>query len=246
MTNRKIDMLQAKNRASQAYGAMSLDENRLIRENQSLVTKIAWQVKSFAPDQMEIEDLIQVGLIAMIEAAKKYVDQGHSFSTYLYVRVRGAMIDDLRSTCNLRRASVDWHKKVRRYRERLVQELGYEPSDAELAAAMNLEPGEFRKNTDRAIDVHVGSLDEVYCDSSSWFTDQDDDQHEKLEKSQMVAILAANLKQLNEREQLILNCYFVEEMQLDEIGAILDVSSVRICQIKKRALEKLQLAMTAG
>ena len=239
-------MLQAKNRASQAYGAMSLDENRLIRENQSLVTKIAWQVKSFAPDQMEIEDLIQVGLIAMIEAAKKYVDQGHSFSTYLYVRVRGAMIDDLRSTCNLRRASVDWHKKVRRYRERLVQELGYEPSDAELAAAMNLEPGEFRKNTDRAIDVHVGSLDEVYCDSSSWFTDQDDDQHEKLEKSQMVAILAANLKQLNEREQLILNCYFVEEMQLDEIGAILDVSSVRICQIKKRALEKLQLAMTAG
>ena len=246
MTNRKNDMLQAKNRASQAYGAMSLDENRLIRENQSLVTKIAWQVKSFAPDQMEIEDLIQVGLIAMIEAAKKYVDQGHSFSTYLYVRVRGAMIDDLRSTCNLRRASVDWHKKVRRYRERLVQELGYEPSDAELAAAMNLEPGEFRKNTDRAIDVHVGSLDEVYCDSSSWFTDQDDDQHEKLEKSQMVAILAANLKQLNEREQLILNCYFVEEMQLDEIGAILDVSSVRICQIKKRALEKLQLAMTAG
>ena len=246
MTNRKNDMLQAKNRASQAYGAMSLDENRLIRENQSLVTKIAWQVKSFAPDQMEIEDLIQVGLIAMIEAAKKYVDQGHSFSTYLYVRVRGAMIDDLRSTCNLRRASVDWHKKVRRYRERLVQELGYEPSDAELAAAMTLEPGEFRKNTDRAIDVHVGSLDEVYCDSSSWFTDQDDDQHEKLEKSQMVAILAANLKQLNEREQLILNCYFVEEMQLDEIGAILDVSSVRICQIKKRALEKLQLAMTAG
>ena len=63
-------MLQAKNRASRAYGAMSLDENRLIRENQSLVTKIAWQVKSFAPEQMEIEDLIQVGLIAMIEAAK--------------------------------------------------------------------------------------------------------------------------------------------------------------------------------
>tara|TARA_R110000824_G_scaffold3323_6_gene15749 strand:- start:249 stop:968 length:720 start_codon:yes stop_codon:yes gene_type:complete len=239
-------MLQAKNRASRAYGAMSLDENRLIRENQSLVTKIAWQVKSFAPEQMEIEDLIQVGLIAMIEAAKKYVDQGHSFSTYLYVRVRGAMIDDLRSTCNLRRTSVDWHKKVRGYRQRLVQELGHEPNDAELAEAMNLDPGEFRKNTDRAIDVHVGSLDEVYCDSSSWFTDQEDDQHEKLEKSQMAELLSANLKQLNEREQLVLNCYFVEEMQLDEIGAILDVSSVRICQIKKRALEKLQLAMTAN
>ena len=156
------------------------------------------------------------------------------------------MIDDLRSTCNLRRTSVDWHKKVRGYRQRLVQELGHEPNDAELAEAMNLDPGEFRKNTDRAIDVHVGSLDEVYCDSSSWFTDQEDDQHEKLEKSQMAELLSANLKQLNEREQLVLNCYFVEEMQLDEIGAILDVSSVRICQIKKRALEKLQLAMTAN
>ncbi|MEP6175765.1 MAG: sigma-70 family RNA polymerase sigma factor, partial [Parasphingorhabdus sp.] len=96
-------MLKPRNRASQAYSAMKIDENRLIEENQSLVTKIAWQVKSFAPDQMEIEDLIQVGLVAMVEAAKKYVDQGHSFSTYLYVRVRGAMIDDLGSTCNLRR-----------------------------------------------------------------------------------------------------------------------------------------------
>lgn len=238
-------MLKAKSRASEAYGAMNINDNQLIEDNQSLVTKIAWQVKSFAPEQMEIEDLIQVGLVAMVEAAKKYVDQGHSFSTYLYVRVRGAMIDDLRSTCNLRRTSVDWHKKVRRFRDKLVQELGREPNESELAQAMDMEPGDFRKHTDRAIDIHMGSLDEVYCDSSSWFTDQEDDQHEKLEKSQMAELLSANLKQLNEREQLVLNCYFVEEMQLDEIGAILDVSSVRICQIKKRALEKLQAAMTA-
>ena len=237
-------MLKTKNRASQTYGAMKIDENRLIEENQSLVTKIAWQVKSFAPDQMEIEDLIQVGLVAMVEAAKKYVDQGHSFSTYLYVRVRGAMIDDLRSTCNLRRTTVDWHKKVRRCRDKLVKELGREPDESELAVGLDMDPSEFRKHTDRAIDVHLGSLDEVYCDSSSWFTDQEDDQHEKLEKAQMTELLSANLKQLNEREQLILNCYFVEEMQLDEIGEILDVSSVRICQIKKRALEKLQAAMT--
>ena len=60
----------------------------------------------------------------------------------------------------------------------------------------------------------------------------------------MTALLSANLKQLNEREQLVLNCYFEEEMQLDEIGDILDVSAVRICQIKKRALQKLQVAMT--
>ena len=61
----------------------------------------------------------------------------------------------------------------------------------------------------------------------------------------MVALLSANLKKLNEREQLVLNCYFIEEMQLNEIGAALDVSSVRVCQIKKRALEKLQAAMTS-
>ncbi|WP_164089189.1 sigma-70 family RNA polymerase sigma factor [Sphingorhabdus sp. YGSMI21] len=238
-------MLKTESRALQAYGAMQIDERKLIEENQSLVTKIAWQVKSFAPDQMEIEDLIQVGLVAMVEAAKKYVDQGHSFSTYLYVRVRGAMIDDLRSTCNLRRTSVDWHKKVRHCRAKLLQELGHEPSDAELALAMNMDPAEFRKNTDRSIAVHVGSLDEIYCDSSSWFTDEEDDQHEKLEKLQMAELLSSKLKQLNEREQLVLNCYFVEELQLDEIGEILDVSAVRICQIKKRALEKLQASMTA-
>ncbi|AMO72152.1 sigma-70 family RNA polymerase sigma factor [Sphingorhabdus sp. M41] len=239
-------MLKTKSRASQAYGATNIDENRLIQENQSLVTKIAWQVKSFAPDQMEIEDLIQVGLVAMVEAAKRYVDQGHSFSTYLYVRVRGAMIDDLRTTCNLRRTSVDWHKKVRGYRGKLLQELGREPTDSELALSMDMAPGDFRRNTDRAIDIHVGSLDEIYSDSSSLFTDDEDDQHDKLEKSQMADLLSAKLKQLNEREQLVLNCYFVEELQLDEIGAILDVSAVRICQIKKRALEKLQVAMVGA
>ncbi|WP_173205804.1 sigma factor [Sphingopyxis sp. BSNA05] len=63
-------MLKTESRALQAYGAMQIDERKLIEENQSLVTKIAWQVKSFAPDQMEIEDLIQVGLVAMVEAAK--------------------------------------------------------------------------------------------------------------------------------------------------------------------------------
>jgi RNA polymerase sigma factor for flagellar operon FliA len=244
MTSRKNIMLKTENRPLPSFRNTEVEESQLIEEHQSLVTKIAWQVKSFAPDRMEIEDLIQVGLVAMVEAAKKYVDQGHSFSTYLYVRVRGAMIDELRSTCNLRRASVDWHKKVRAVRGKLLQELGHEPSDSELALAMNMDPQDFRRNTDRAIDIHIGSLDEVYCDSSSWFTDEEDDQHEKLEKSQMAALLSAKLKELSEREQLVLNCYFVEEMQLDEIGAILEVSSVRICQIKKRALEKLQTAMT--
>ncbi|WP_430417863.1 sigma-70 family RNA polymerase sigma factor [Parasphingorhabdus sp.] len=227
------------------YGAEKNDHRRLIEEYQPLVTKIAWQVKSFAPDQMEIEDLVQVGLVAMVEAAKRYVDQGHSFGTYLYVRVRGAMIDDLRSTCNLRRASVDWHKKVRRFQAKLWKELGRDPSESELAEAMGMVPSDFRKNTDRAINIHVGSLDEIYCDSSSWFTDDEDDQHEKLEKSQMAELLSANIRKLNDREQLVLNCYFVEELQLDEIGAILDVSAVRICQIKKRALDKLQIAMSA-
>lgn len=238
-------MLQSKNRASQAYGAMQIDETKLVKEHQGLVTKIAWQIKSFSPDQIEIEDLIQVGLVAMVEAAGKYVDQGHNFSTYLYVRVRGAMIDYLRTTCSLRRSSVEWNKRLRRVSNQLAQQNGQEPNEVELAEAMGMDQAEFRKNADRAIDVHVDSLDEVYCDSSSWFTNDDDDQHETLEKSQMVELLSANLKKLNEREQLVLNCYFIEEMQLDEIGAVLDVSSVRVCQIKKRALEKLQAAMSA-
>ncbi len=238
-------MLQSKNKASQAYGAMQIDEASLIRENQSLVNKIAWQIKSFSPDQIELEDLIQIGLVAMVEAAGKYEDQGHSFSTYLYVRVRGAMIDYLRTSCSLRRSAVEWNKKLRRVGERLAQENGREPNEVELAEAMGMDQTEFRKNADRAIDIHVDSLDEVYSDSSSWFTNDDDDQHETLEKSQMIDLLSANLKKLNEREQMVLNSYFIEEMQLDEIGALLDVSSVRVCQIKKRALEKLQAAMTS-
>jgi RNA polymerase sigma factor for flagellar operon FliA len=236
-------MLQTKNRVSQAYGAMQVDETNMVKEHQGLVTRIAWQIKAFSPDHVELEDLIQVGLVTMVEAAAKYIDQGHSFSTYLYVRVRGAMIDYLRSNCNLRRSAVEWNKNLRRVSEQLAQENGYEPSEVELANAMGMDQAEFRKNADRAIDVHVDSLDEVYCDSSSWFTNEEDDQHETLEKKEMVRLLAENLKKLTEREQLVLNCYFIEEMQLDEIGAVLDVSSVRICQIKKRALEKLQAAM---
>ena len=183
-------MLQTNKKATTAYGSMQIDEKQLVEENQSLVTKIAWQIKSFAPDQIEIEDLVQVGLVAMVEAASKYVDQGHSFSTYLYVRVRGAMIDYLRSACSLRRSAVKWHKQIRQLREQLSQGLGREPDEVELAQALGMDQAEYRKNADKAIEIHMDSLDEVYCDSSSWFTNNEDGQHEILEQNQMIELLS--------------------------------------------------------
>lgn len=217
-----------------------LDPNRLIEENVPLVRKIAWHVAGRAPSTIEVEDLIQIGMIALIEAARRYEEQGYQFSTYAGTRIRGAMIDHLRSQSNLCRSALDFRRDLRLAQEKLRSLLGRDPSEGELSDELGLSAEEFLARIDQAADVQMESMDEVYSEHSIWFASQEDDADTVMERSQLEVLVRDGITGLPEREQMVLQLFFIEELNLEEIGAVLDVTAARICQIKKSALDRLR------
>lgn len=217
-----------------------LTPEQLARKYMPLVRKIAWHVHGRVSSAIEVEDLLQIGMVALVEAANGYEDRGFGFPTYAQMRIRGAMIDHLRRHATLCRSGMAKRKQIGAVRARLEQQLGREPGEAEMADAMNLSPSDYRELADAAEMVQHQSMDEVYSDQSMWFADLDDRADQVLEKESLKAALAQCIARLPEREGIVLQLYFVEEMNLEEIGATLDIGAARVCQIKKAALDKLR------
>lgn len=216
----------------------------LVRQHMALVRKIAWHVHARVASAIEIEDLVQIGMIALVEAANGYEDRGHAFGTYATMRIRGAMIDHLRKNASISRAAMVNRRELNATRERLQGELGRAASESEMAEAMGLDPTEYRQLVDETQSARHESLDEVYSDHSMWFADVEERADDALEREGLKAAIAAGIRDLPERDAMVLQLYFVEEMNLDEIGATLGVGAARICQIKKAALDKLRRSLS--
>ncbi|HEY9552507.1 sigma-70 family RNA polymerase sigma factor [Allosphingosinicella sp.] len=215
----------------------------LARQHMPLVRKIAWHVHGRVSSAMEVEDLIQVGMVALVEAANGFEDRGHAFSTYATIRIRGAMIDHLRRHATICRSAMARRRELTVVRARLETRLGRGASDAEMADEMDLQAADYRQLVDETQAVRHESLDEAYSDQSMWFADVEDRADEALERENLKAAIAAGIRTLPEREAMILQLYFVEEMNLDEIGLTLGVGAARVCQIKKAALDKLRASL---
>ncbi len=212
----------------------------LARAHMPLVRKIAWHVHGRVSTAIEVEDLIQIGMIALVEAANGYEDRGHAFATYATMRIRGAMIDHLRRQATLCRSAMARRRDFTAARVKLEQKLGREASEAELAVELGLDPAEFRRQWDEAQAVRHESIDEVYSEHSMWFADLGEGAEQALQREGLQEALAGAIGQLPEREAMVLQLYFVEEMNLEEIGLTLGIGAARVCQIKKAALEKVR------
>ncbi|MEM8918300.1 MAG: FliA/WhiG family RNA polymerase sigma factor [Pseudomonadota bacterium] len=217
----------------------------LTKRHIPLVRKIAWHVHGRMSKSVELEDLIQIGMVALVEAAQNYEDRGYGFATYASMRIRGAMIDHIRKISNICRSAMALQKQVKAAEHKLSQELGRAPSEIEIAATLNMDIETFREQYDRAQNIAIDSMDEVYSDHNMWFADVEEKADDVLERKQMKEVLAQCIGKLKEREALVLQLYFVEEMNLDEIGLTMDISAGRVCQIKKSATDKLR-QMLAG
>lgn len=224
------------------YGkkAGALRPEQLARQYMPLVRKVAWHVHGRVSSAIEIEDLLQIGMVALVEAANGYEDRGFGFASYAQMRIRGAMIDTLRRHATLCRSAMGRRKELAAVRRRLEQRFGRLPSEAEMAAEMNLSASDYREFADSAEMVQEQSIEEVYSDQSMWFADVEDRADTVLEKESLKKALAGCITKLPEREAIVLQLYFVEEMNLEEIGATLDIGAARVCQIKKSALDKLR------
>jgi len=220
------------------------DPEQLARAHMGLVRKIAWHVHGRVSSAIDIEDLVQIGMVALIEAANAYEDRGHAFSTYASMRIRGNMIDHLRRHATVCRSAMAKRREINEATAKFESTHGRPPSEAELGRAMGLEPAQFREIADAAQSIREESLDEVYSDQSMWFANVEERADDMIEREQLGRALAQHISELPEREAMVLQLYFVEELNLDEIGAVLGVGAARVCQIKKAALDKLRKALT--
>lgn len=205
-----------------------------------LVRKVAWHLHGRIGGRQELEDLIQIGLIALVEAAQTFEERGAAFASYAAVRVRGAMLDHLRRQARICRNGLQRRKALARARDTLEQRLLRAPTDAEMADELSLTPAAYQAYLASAEIVHQDSLDDHYDDQNILFATADDDAEQALLKQADHAALVAALRELPEREALVLQLYYVEERNLDEIGAVLDIGAARVCQIKKAALTRMR------
>jgi RNA polymerase sigma factor for flagellar operon FliA len=217
------------------------DPDRLVRTHMPLVRKIAWHTHAQVSTVLDIEELVQTGMVALIEAARNFEDRGQAvFSTYASVRIRGAMIDSLRKHATMCRSALRKRRELNTARDRLAGNLGRMPTHEELSREMEVSEDELREMLSATQGVRYESMDEVYSDHSIWFASDEPDAFDALTSSDMRQAIAAALTDLPEREAIVLQLYFVEELNLEEIGQALGVGAARVCQIKKVALDKLR------
>jgi RNA polymerase sigma factor for flagellar operon FliA len=218
---------------------------QLVQGHLNLVRKIAWHVHGKVSTAIEVADLIQIGMIALMESARSFEPRGTAtFATYATMRVRGAMIDQLRRQAAMCRGALQRRRKFGETRSVLERELGRAPTHDEMAARLEMPLDTYFQAVEGMQGVRYESIDAVYSDHSEWFASGEEDAHDSLEREQLGRALVAGLKTLPEREALVLQLYYVEEMNLEEIGAVLEVGAARVCQIKKAALDRLRGKLT--
>lgn len=223
------------------------DRDALVRQHLALVRRIAWHVHGSMSTIVEVEDLIQVGLVALVEAAAAFEDRGQvSFKQYAVTRLRGAMIDELRRQATTTRGAM---RRRRQYADAvriLTQQLGHAPEDHMLATHLGVTPERLRAEYQTAEAIRFDSIDEVYADDLPWFADDGPDAFEQLADGETRDRLIAAISALPEREAQVIQLYYVEELNLEEIGQVFGIGAARVCQIKAAAHARLKKAMRAN
>jgi RNA polymerase sigma factor for flagellar operon FliA len=209
-----------------------------------MVRKLAWHLAGSAGPSVDVEDLMQAGLVALTECAQRHEGPSEDgFAAYAKLRVRGAMVDLLRSTSPEVRGAREKRRRIERAEHDLRAELGRPGTPQEVATALGLSLPEFEKMRSDTAVVHLDSIEECYSDSSPHFAAREDDAEGVLLQSEERSRLAEQIGALPERLQMVVQLYFVEELNLAEIADVLGVSVPRVHQLKAAALEKLRLTL---
>jgi len=209
-----------------------------------LVKRIAHHLVARLPASVQSDDLIQAGMIGLLEAAKHYdASKGASFETYAGIRIRGSMLDEMRRA--------DWvprsvHRNARRVAE-AVRELehrtGHEVRDIDVARALEISLEEYHKMMQDSAGGHVlgyddlGLTDDMMREGMSAHIAEP---YECLHNQSFKESITKNIAQLPERERLVIALYYDEELNLREIGEVLGVTESRVCQIHGQAMLRLQ------
>lgn len=214
-----------------------------------LVKRIAYHMVARMPASVQVEDLIQAGMVGLIEAAQKYQDdKGAGFETYAGIRIRGAIVDEMRRG--------DWaprsvHRNSRRINEAITKieaEQGTDATDIQIAEELDIPLEEYHSMAHDCAATKLFSYEDTYDeDGDELVTAEDSRQHQNpldsVQKQALKAELTQVIKGLKEREQLVLSLYYEQELNLKEIGEVLGVSESRVSQILSQVAMRIRARM---
>lgn len=225
------------------------DQNALVVRHAPLVKRIAYHLMSRLPPSVQADDLIQSGMIGLLEASRNYdPSQGASFETYAGIRIRGAMLDEIRK-CDWAPRSL--HRKVRQISE-VIREIESTESrdarDSEVADRLGISLSAYHQILQDASGHKVFSVEELVAGAESvaeGLYEGIAGPLDELEDGEFRRALSAEIARLPEREQLVMSLYYDDELNLREIGDVLGVSESRVCQIHGQALLRLKSRLRA-
>jgi RNA polymerase sigma factor FliA len=219
----------------------------MVIEHMGMVKRVALHLRARIPPYMELDELIQVGMIGLLEAAKAFdPDKGSPFEHFALRRVRGAILDEVRRLSSLPRSAVSFHKEESQAKQALASELGREPTHLELAEHMGRDVEQFQKERGHASRYDTFSIETVTDEAMAVAADISYQPEESYEQREVMSAVTEAIAELPQREQLVMSLYYVEELNLKEIGAVLGVSESRVSQILSGVVKKLRLQLQPG
>lgn len=226
-----------------AAGMSRSDTDALVMRHAELVKRIAYHLAGRLPASVEVDDLIQAGMLGLLEAAANFsTGRGASFETYAGIRIRGAMIDALRK--------LDWaprsvHRKAREVAKAirdLEAELGREARDSEIASRMGIDLPDYHRIVQDTVACQMTNMDETVAGE---INDQRNDPFAEIVDDNFRAELTQAIGELPEREKLVMSLYYGDDLNLKEIGAVLKVTESRVCQLHGQALARLKARLSS-
>lgn len=230
----------------------TLDRDQLAKHYAPLVKRIAYHLMAKLPASVQVEDIIQNGMLGLLDAMSRYEEGlGAQFETYAVQRIRGAMLDGLRENDWLPRSLRRDMRHIETAIHTLEQQKGRQPTEGELAESLGMPLPEYQKMLQEARGYQL-----VYFED---FTDGDDDDYldrhsvgtedldplERLLDKNMRDVLVRAIGDLPDREKTVMGLYYEEDLNLREIGEILGVSESRVCQLHSQAIARLRSRIAA-
>jgi RNA polymerase sigma factor for flagellar operon FliA len=222
------------------------DREQLVQQYAPLVKRIAHHLMARLPANVQLEDLVQNGMIGLLDALSRYEEGlGAQFETYASQRIRGAMLDGLRENDWLPRSLRREMRRVETALQQLEQQNGRVPGEGELAASLGMPLADYQRLLQEAKGHQLLYLDDFASEDGEDFLERhlgcsEDDPLVRLEDKDLRQNLVRAIGALPEREKLVMALYYDEELNLKEIGAVMGVSESRVCQLHSQAISRIR------
>jgi RNA polymerase sigma factor for flagellar operon FliA len=224
-----------------------LDANAMLKQYSPLVRRLAHQMIAKLPANVELDDLIQVGMIGLSDALTRFdVGQGVQFETFATQRIRGAMLDELRGSDWMSRGDRRHQRSIEAAVHRLEQKLGRAPSEGEIASEMGMKLADYQELLGKVRGTQLVYLEDMSGDDGDedfldrHVADSEANPLARLSDRKMREALVAAIENLPEREQYVMSMYYEHDMNLKEIAAVLGVTESRVCQLHSQSIARLR------